>query len=976
MHIPIISKTMNSPKIIFLFLLLVLPSYIFAQKENTIFSDKKEYEKETEALPAEHFYQQRAYPDEQLDLKAYLNAFQKASLQDEARSGAQTGFELPWTLHGPTNIRGRVNTIAIHPTNPDIALIGFATGGIWRTINNGTTWLPVFDKQTVTAIGDIAFSPSDPNIVYAGTGDPNITGYPFIGNGVYKSTNAGVTWQNIGLAETRVISKIVVHPTDPNIVYVGAMGLPFERNEHRGLYKTTSGGGSWAKIYYFSDQAGVIDIAMNPQNPQQLFVAGWDRIRNNKESIISGPNSRVVRTNDGGNLWTTQFIGLPITNNGRIGLSFSPASSGTVYAMYSDDNANMKGIYKTLNGGTSWKSIVTNTNFMQQVMGGMAWYFGKIHVTASEIYVLGVDLWRSKDDGILWDNLSEGTDAHVDMHDIILRGNSIYLGSDGGVFKSNDDGISWQNFEQIPSTAFYKVTTNPFQKGIYYGGAQDHGTLVGNKTDISNWKNIQSGDGFRASFTPENSKRIFTETQMGNLWISKDSAKTFQLATFGISGSDRTAWDTPYFVSKINSNSMFIGTNKVYKNHNLDNPLWTVMSTDLTNGNIFGPQFHVITCLDESKQDSNRLYTGTSDGKLWTNLTTPTTWQDISLGLPNRYVTSVHTSPSDSNTVFVTHSGYKDNVFTPHIHKSINNGTKWTAVSGNLPLLAVNDLFVLPNHADSVLFAATDAGIYATKNSGVFWQRLGNNMPYVPIYDVEWDEPNNLLVAATHGRAIMTYPIDSVTYNPPPPPLLLSISGKINTFVTDKNIKNVSISAFFENKTIVTKTDSLGIFKFENKIKQGSTVVITPTKIEKGANGLSTSDLLEMQKHILATKKMINSTSIIAADANRSGTISTADIIMTRKIILGLQDTFPSGISWRFVPKNYIFPDFANPFSPPFPESVTINALDSSRTDINFTGIRIGDTNESAKTDLFIPTNTSNKKNDAVIKKNKVLEKN
>lgn len=967
---------MSSLKIVFLSLLLSIPFSVFAQREEEEEKNNEKEKSEAEALPAEHFYQQRAYPDETLDLKAYLNAFQKASLQDDARSGAQPGFDVPWTMQGPTNIRGRVNAIAIHPTNPDIALIGFATGGLWRTTNNGATWQSVFDKQTVVAIGDIAFAPSDPNIVFVGTGDPNVTGYPFIGNGVYKSKDAGVTWKSVGLAETRVISKIVVHPTDPNIIYVGAMGLPFERDEFRGLYKTTTGGTSWSKIYYFSNQAGVIDIAMNPQNPQQIFIAGWDRIRNNKESIINGPNSRIVRTNDGGNIWTTQFLGLPTTNNGRIGLAFSPSNTSTIYAMYSDENANMKGIYKSLNAGTSWKNIVTNTNFMQQVMGGMAWYFGKIHVTATEIYVLGVDLWRSKDDGVLWDNITEGTDAHVDMHDILLRGNTIYLGCDGGVFTSKDEGVSWQDFEQIPSTAFYKVTTNPFQKGVYYGGAQDHGTLVGNKNNISNWQNIQRGDGFRASFTPEKSSRIFTETQMGNLWVSKDSAKTFQLATFGINGTDRTAWDTPYFVSKMDANSMYVGTQKVYKNSNLDNPLWNVISLDLTNGNIFGPQFHVITCLDESKQDSNRLYAGTSDGKLWTNLTSIASWQDISAGLPNRYVTSVHTSPTDKNTVFVSHSGYKDNVFTPHIHKSTKNGSTWTPINGNLPLLAVNDLFILPNQADSIIFAATDAGIYATKNSGVFWQRLGSNMPYVPIYDIEFDEPNNLLVAATHGRAIMTYPIDSVTYVPPPPVPLLSISGKITTFATVKNIKNVSVSAFFDNKTIVTKTDSLGVFSFENKIKKGVKVVITPTKKEKGANGLSTADLLEMQKHILATKKMTNSTSIIAADANRNTTVTTGDIVIIRKIILALQDTFPSGISWRFVPKDYKFPDYLNPSSPPFPESVTVNSLDSNLTDINFIGIRIGDTNESAKTDLFAPPNTENKTEKAIIPKNKILDKN
>ncbi len=917
------------------------------RKEHDFFSKERKEEESKELPPSEHFYQQRAYPDEELDLKAYLNAFQKAKNQDDARAGAQSGFDVPWSLVGPTNIRGRVNAIAIHPTNPDIQLLGFATGGVWKTTDGGKNWKSVFDQQSSISIGDIAYAPSNPNIVYVGTGDPNITGYPFIGTGLYKSIDGGESWTYSGLQETRIISKIVVHPTNPDIVYVGAMGLPFERNDDRGLYKSINGGSSWTKSFFFSNQAGVIDIAMNPQNPKQIFIAGWDRIRNNKESITNGPNCRIVKSNDEGTSWYNQTTGLPTGVNGRIGLAISPVSGSTVYASYTDANEDLKGIYKTITGGASWSNIVVNTSYTKQFLGGMGWYFGKIFVTATDVYVLGVDLWRSKDNGVTWDNLSESTEAHVDMHDLIIRGNTTYLASDAGAYKSLDDGLTWSSMEQIPSTAFYKVTTYPFAKDIYYGGAQDNGTLVGGKNTINNWLNIQRGDGFRTQFTKFDSRIVFTETQLGRIWVSKDSANTFQLATFGISGQDRVAWDSPYLVSKVNSSSMFAATDRVYKNNNLNNPSWNVWSGDLTNGQIFGPQFHVVTCLEESKQDSNKLYVGTSDGKLWTNsVAVPTLWKDISKDLPNRYVTSVQTSPTDSQTVFVTHSGYKDNVFTPHIHKSTNGGLTWQAINGNLPPFAVNDLFVLPKQKDSILVAATDGGIYASTNQGEFWQRLGKNMPYMPVYDIEWDEQNNLLVAATHGRAIMTYPIDSLLYKAPP---LFSLSGNIKTYLTGKLVKNVIVTATFDNKKIAVISDTLGNFRFDNQIPKGVKVTITPSKKEKGSNGVSTADIIDLQKDILGTKKISNPTSIIAADVNKNTTISTSDIVAMRKVILGLLDTFPSGEGWRFVPQKYQFPDIQNPFKPLFPEKIVMNSVDSNRVDLDFYGIRLGDTNESAK---------------------------
>ncbi len=897
---------------------------------------ERDNETKEKPRPSEWFYAQRAYPESSININAYFGAISQVQDKSLERSNPPQGFNVNWTSQGPNNIGGRMNCIAVHPTDDKIMLLGSASGGLFRTADAGANWIPVFDNQNTLAMGDVAFAPSDPNIVFAGTGDPNISAYPFVGTGIYKSTDAGLTWTYSGLSETRIVSKIIIHPSNPSIVYAATMGSPFERNEHRGLYKSTDGGTTWTKIFYASNQAGVIDIAMPTQNPNTLYIAAWDRIRTNSESITSGPASKVYRSFDGGTTWLP-LAGLPQTDNGRIGLAFSPTSTSIIAAIIANPDGELKGVYRTTNSGTTWTNIATPV-VSQNIYNGMGWYFGKTFISPTgDIYALGIDVWRFKNN--LWDNITEmSTDVHVDMHDLAFKGNTIYLATDGGAYKSETNGDIWRDIENISVTQCYRVSVSPHAKGKYWAGSQDNGTIVGSKNALNQWEILQRGDGFKVEFSPYVRKTFFTEQQQGNIWMTRDSGASFENATLGIQLSDRRAWDMPYFVSDFVNQKCYAGTHKVYRSNFSTQLNWQAISLDLTKGNINGEQFHVITALAESKKTEGLVYAGTSDGNVW--IYEQNSWFKISDSLPNRYVTSVRTSPTNQNSVYVTHSGYKDNNNTPLLHFSANRGFTWKSLKGDLPDLALNDVYILPKHQDSILFVATDAGVYGTLNRGQQWQRLGKNMPLVPVYELELDTINRLLVAATHGRGVMTYPLDSILIRASS---TLTISGKI-TLPNGIALKNVSLLVEYGTQKENILADANGIFTLSNRIPVGSKVKITPSrKDNKASNGVATSDLVAMQKHVLAVLPLADAYKVIAADANLSNAISGADIVLLRKLILTVVDTLPQ--SWRFVAKNHTFPNPQKPF--PFPNFIEIPKLDAIRNDLDFIGIKIGDVNNS-----------------------------
>ncbi len=716
-----------------------------------------------ERLPADWFFAMREYPTFRTDLSTYDGLIQIAAMHAQKRS-IWPGFSAPWTTQGPANIGARINTIAVHPSNPNTIYIGYSAGGVWKTTNGGQNWVPIFDQRNYMAIGSIAIDPSNPNTIYVGTGDLNISGYPFIGDGLWKSTDGGQTWQHLGLEQTRIISKVIVHPTDSKKLYVATMGQPFARDSHRGLYVSTNGGVSWQKTLYVNEQCGVIDLEIDPQSPNILYASVWNRIRNNQESLVVGNDARIWKSLDGGLNWQMLTNGLPLEPKSRIGIAIDQLNPQRLMAVYTGADLNLDEVFVSNDRGVSWNPL-PYTNLDKSIHGGFGWYFGKMHINPfnpNNIWVLGVTSQTSMDGGITW---SEGAgwsnDVHADHHDMIfVNATTALLATDGGLYKTTDGGVSWNKIENIPTTQFYRTAYNPHNPDFYYGGTQDNGTITGNAAGLTQWSRLYGGDGFQAAFHPTNPKIFYYEWQNGNIVGSTDGIWV-ENATQGIDDFDRRHWDMQYFISPNDPNVMLTGTYRVYRGKG-HLPLWEPVSPDLTDGVIYGERFHTISTIAESPLSAGLVYVGTNDGNVWEGDPGTQIWNNRTAGLPERYVSSVKPSPTMPNRVFVTHTGYKDGNNTPLIHRSENRGQTWTSISGDMPNFAVNDIAILPGHQDTVIFAATDVGVYGTRNGGLHWERLGIGMPFIAIYDLEFNVQKKELVAASFGRSLLSFPLDSL----------------------------------------------------------------------------------------------------------------------------------------------------------------------------------------------------------------------
>ncbi len=722
--------------------------------------------------PSEEFFLQRMNPDGQFSMKAFTKGLTQAKEDAIEISRSNSGFENEWTVQGPGNIGGRINTIAVHPQNENIMYAGFAKGGVFKTTDGGQNWIPIFDDQIFSAIGEITLDPQDPNTIYVGTGDPNISGFPSIGDGVYKSTDAGTTWEHLGLTDQRIVSKIIIDPTDSDRIFAATMGIPFMRTEERGLYRSENGGDSWEQVLFLSDSTGVIDLVIDPQQPNIMYASAWDRIRNNTVSLIAGEGPKVFKTTNGGDTWSALAGGLPNDErNGRVGIAICESSPNVLYALYAD-GSNFKGIYRSDNAGLNWFPIPIDpdqNNLSPSPLGGFAWYFGKIRVSPTDpddVYLLGVDLWRTRDAGQNWEAASPPWwtyEVHADKHDLVyLADESILLGTDGGLYRSDKGNLNWSDLENIPTNQFYRVAYNPHQPDLYYGGAQDNGSTGGNISSINEWPRIFGGDGFQMTFDPVDPKRFFVETQRGGINATYDMGYIFQGATDGIDRSEPTNWDAPYIMSIHDEFKMITGTNKLYINREFV-PIWEPLTDDLTDGPDGTTRNGSITAIHESPIVENMVLAGTGDGNIWLgNLNDGNSFNRISDNLPNQYVTDVAASDTYPNTIYACHSGYRDNDNSAMIFRSDDLGETWEDISGDLPSIAINEILIIPATGDSIIFVATDAGVYGTTDAAQTWERLGTNMTIIPVYDLVWNEAKNELVAATFGRSIQSYDLEPI----------------------------------------------------------------------------------------------------------------------------------------------------------------------------------------------------------------------
>ncbi len=728
--------------------------------------------KETKSLyPNDLWMQQRSYPNgfnktlfvkrmDEIKNTRYINSQSKA-----------VDLTLPWLLEGPGNIGGRFNVLKQHPTSANTIFAGAANGGIFKTTDGGTTWNPIFDDISYMSIGDIEIDPNSPNTMYVGTGDKNFGGGSHIGNGVYKTTDGGNTWTASGLDQTGIVTKVIVDPTNSNTVFAATLGNTFQKTNERGVYKSTDGGATWNNVLFISDSSGVIDMVMDPSNPNVLYASGYNRLNNFISHRVYGPAAKVFKTTDGGNTWNALGGGLPTGTESRIGLAIDPSNSNTIFAIYVGTNLDIKDVYKSTNAGTTWTPMnVTSSGVPTDMMGNFGWYFGRIYINpynSNNMIIGGVDMFQTTDGGTSWSqNVPDWWtyDVHADKHDVLfLDATSYIIATDGGLYKTTDLGNTWNDIENIPVTQFYHIAVDPLNTGVYGGGAQDNGTSEGNAIAINNWQKLYGGDGFRLTYLKNYLGAKIYETQNGNI-IWEDVSTNQTNVSPVVNSPDRTNWDTPYFINE-ETGELFVGTSKMQVMQNAPYGSYTDITGDLTKvgiGQPFGQdRYHTIVEISGVNGNNDMIFAGTNDGLIWRMDRNGANWDwtNVTGNLPNRYVTEIKSSINPNGSIYVCFSGYTDNDYSSYLYKTDDFGATWVDISGNLPNVPVNDIEIPQGQYDDYLFAALDGGVYFTQDGGANWDYVGVNLPLVTISDIEIDYTNQKLIAGTYSRSVFSYDI-------------------------------------------------------------------------------------------------------------------------------------------------------------------------------------------------------------------------
>ncbi len=717
--------------------------------------------------PNPWFFLERAYPLGEIPKDAWRAAqLQAWQMRSEV---AERGDRGAWIFRGPNNIGGRITDLAVDPTDASRVFAGAAEGGVLRTTDSGQHWTPLFDQQATLSIGALALDPVDPHIVYAGTGEVNPGGgsVAYGGVGLLRSTDSGDTWSSIGLEETGSIGRVRIDPTNPQRIYVAAMGNLWAKGNERGVFRSTDGGSSWEKVLFVSDSTGAVDLLIRPGQPNTIFASMWERIRRPRAYRYGGITCGVYKSTDGGDTWALVGGGLPSPSNniGRIGLALCASQPDMMYAVYADRTGYFAGVYRSTNGGTSWSRV--NDGALNSVFSSFGWWFGNIRVHPNDpnrVWVLGVPLYRSTNGGSSWSDVSGS--MHVDHHAMEFGPGEnpvIYEGNDGGIYRSTNGGSSWTMFPDQPITQIYRVALDAHNANALYGGAQDNGTVRTLTGNLNDWVMIYGGDGFQPLVHPVNSNRIWAQYQYGSLNYSSNGGSSWTGATNGISSGDRFNWNTAVRFDPTNPDRMFYGTQRVYRSTN--GTSWTAISPDLTGGAGGGGQGQVygtLTTLDASPLDAQVIWAGADDGHVQVTTNGGSSWTDVSAELPDRWVTSVKPSPHDRATCVVTISGFRWNSPLPHVYRTTDLGATWTAIAGNLPEAPANDIILDPLHA-SRMYVATDVGVFETRNGGESWSVLGGNLPMVVVTSLAFEPLSRTLVAGTYGRSFFSYGVDQVS---------------------------------------------------------------------------------------------------------------------------------------------------------------------------------------------------------------------
>jgi len=699
---------------------------------------------------------------------------------------------LQWRELGPAVMGGRIDDFAVVGSNPAIVYVGTASGGVWKTTNGGTTWEPIFDNAAVSTIGDVTVTPSDPSIVWVGTGEPNNRQSSSWGNGVYKSTDGGKTWTNIGLADSQHIGRIVIHSTNPDVVYVAALGHLWGPNKERGVYKTTDGGKTWSQSLFINEDTGVVDIAMDPRSPDTLYAAAYERRRTAFGFNGGGPAGALFKTTDGGATWKKLIKGLPYADGGdvgRIGISIYRRNPNIVYAIVQHAKG---GVFRSEDKGESWTKM-SDTDPRPS-------YYSQVVVDPNNdlrIWVMGAPMYYSEDGGKTFVT-NRVTRIHGDFHAMWIdpaNSDHMIVGTDGGIHWSYDGGRAWDFVNTIALGQFYEIGVDMRKPYWICGGLQDNGSWCGPSATLfregitnEDWFRVAGGDGFYAKVDPTDAAIVYAESQDGHLLrrdLRTNEARIIRPEPKEGEPRYRFQWNAPLVISAHDPRTIYYGGNFLFKSTDRGDT-WMKLGGDLTTGvdraklPILGKvpdkdtlsrndgvqDYPCITTISESPFTTAVLWVGTDDGNLQVTRDGGQTWKNVAGKVPGvpkgTYVSRVVASRYAEGTAYVALDGHRSNDFNTYVFMTTDYGETWKAISRGLPANH-GTLHVLREHPrdPELLFVGTEYGVFVSFDGGANWTALKMNLPTVPVDDIAIHPRENDLILGTHGRSIWV--LDDIT---------------------------------------------------------------------------------------------------------------------------------------------------------------------------------------------------------------------
>jgi photosystem II stability/assembly factor-like uncharacterized protein len=734
------------------------------------------------------------------DGKTRLAMFEKHKAMEQSSEF----MDNKWFFLGPKNTSGRMTDTAISADKSELYTAS-ASGGVWKSTDDGDSWECVFENEITTSIGDIAVDPSDKNIVWIGTGESNIFRSSHAGCGIYKSTDGGKTWQHMGLEDTSTIARVVVHPDDSNIVYVAATGNEWTPNPDRGVYKTTDGGATWTMILQKDDLTGAVDLDMDPSDPNTLYAATWQRVRkrwNDPRTESHYTGCSIFKSTDAGESWTEISEGLPIpAHRGRIGIDIARNNPDVVYAYIDDyevvrepteeeknDSYGLPScgfirgaqLFRSDNKGETWTRVSPlEDKILLRLCNTYGWVFGQITVDPNNedrVYLMGVSMALSEDGGKSWERVrTSGGDNHgmwIDPEDSTY----MILNNDHGVHITHDQGKTWKSSTNSCNVVqFFNVNYDMGSPFHVFGSIQDHGSRRG-VVDLSqgrdnipavDWGRAPGGEGSNHAIDPTNPNIVYSAGFYGTISrtdISTNERTSIMPTVSAEEGPLRGQWLAGFILSPHDSNTIYHGLQYLFKSTD-QGENWKRISPDLSHGDpqkLGDVKYQTIFTVSESPLKAGLIYVGTDDGRAHVTQDDGTTWTDISAGAAeDRWISQMTASKYDEGTVYMTQNGKRHDDFQVYVWKSTDYGKTWKDISANIPYGPVNVIREDPVNKE-ILYVGTDLAVYITTDGGKNWSVLGGNLPSVYAHDLIIHPRDNIIVVATHGRGMWAMDADPI----------------------------------------------------------------------------------------------------------------------------------------------------------------------------------------------------------------------